>query len=924
MKSNLSRLSVAALVSATLMGTVAPTSTYATTHEATSLATTTYEAKTAINLYTSTSTGSSVLKVIPQGAAVNVLSTHGATGSWLKLSYGGKTGYAPARSFTPVSITFYATTTAVLYNATGSGAKKIATIPAGAKVAFLASYGATGSWYKLQYGSTVGYAPARNFSNSLQPSATLPPLYATTNVAVYDGSASGSRKITTIPQYAKVERLVATGLSSSWVKIRYGTTTGYASAKHFSTSLLEAPVRTTYYASRDVVLYASSASGAARLSVIKAGTKVTQISDSSLATSWFKLEVNGMTGFAGASHFSKTAPETVVVTPYYATTNVAMYDSSGSGSSKIDTIPFGAKVEQLSQSGLSTSWFKVRYNGKVGYVASRHFSLKQPEVVVKTPYYASRDIVLYDRSDANKVRIATIPQGTLVQQLSEAGLSTSWFKVEYGTQVGYATASNFSTSAPNMETYGPEQQVRIVVAGNGPLNVRKEPSASSTKMGELSSGTTLSVKPVLTTSWARITSGNFAGHYIHTDYMVPVVTPPPVAGIEKKVVYSSYPISLASMVTTQYNQIAQTDSHINKPGYLPRSWVKVEGKVGTIVNHKMQTASNLGTPLRTSPSTSAASLITVPARVTFDYLERQTVGSTVWYKAQYGSMIGYVPATAVVGEASLLSRDSLSSHAFGQVNPGEKVTILGQVGNYYTALYKRPAGHNIRIFDNMWRRASREEIQSYADPTQVDPNSRAFYQFLDLSKPAGTKATSLNNLLVNKGTLTGQGQAFISAANQYSINEIYLLAHALHETGNGLSRLASGVPVDKDGNALINSAGTRIYPDRPVAATVYNMYGIQAIDSNPLGNGAKFAFQQKWFSPEQAIIGGAYWIGSSYINHATYKQNTLYKMRFNPASPGVHQYATNIAWSYHQTAKIYEFYQTLDAYSIQFDVPKFQ
>ncbi|MGY0204271.1 hypothetical protein ACW7EJ_12285, partial [Acinetobacter soli] len=48
-----------------------------------------------------------------------------------------------------------------------------------------------------------------------------------------------------------------------------------------------------------------------------------------------------------------------------------------------------------------------------------------------------------------------------------------------------------------------------------------------------------------------------------------------------------------------------------------------------------------------------------------------------------------------------------------------------------------------------------------------------------------------------------------------------------------------------------------------------------------------FAFEQKWFTPEMAIQDGARWISENYVNHPTYKQNTLYKMRFNPDRPGV-------------------------------------
>ncbi|MFO7176692.1 beta-N-acetylglucosaminidase, partial [Enterococcus faecium] len=104
-------------------------------------------------------------------------------------------------------------------------------------------------------------------------------------------------------------------------------------------------------------------------------------------------------------------------------------------------------------------------------------------------------------------------------------------------------------------------------------------------------------------------------------------------------------------------------------------------------------------------------------------------------------------------------------------------------------------------------------ISSYADPNLIDVNSHLFYQFLDISKSAGTTATTLNKILASKGTLSGQGQTFVDAGSMYGVNEVYLVAHAFVETGRGTSLLAQGVPVDKDGNALINSSGNRIYPE---------------------------------------------------------------------------------------------------------------
>ncbi|MCT4789259.1 SH3 domain-containing protein, partial [Exiguobacterium mexicanum] len=220
-------------VSATYL-TLKSTMTTASTTSTTSASA--YKADANVNLRSSTSTSATVLTTIPKGATVTYISSHGATGSWMKVTYGKYTGYVVARYFTPsvpVETPYYANKTAVLYNSTGSGATKLATIPAGAKVTHLASLGATGSWFKIQYGTIVGYAPARNFSTSvLTPETTAPevttPYFSITNVALYNSSASGATKIATIPSGAQVEQIAMAGLSSSWFKIRYNGVTGYA------------------------------------------------------------------------------------------------------------------------------------------------------------------------------------------------------------------------------------------------------------------------------------------------------------------------------------------------------------------------------------------------------------------------------------------------------------------------------------------------------------------------------------------------------------------------------------------------------------------------------------------------------------------------------------------------------------------------
>ena len=122
----------------------------------------------------------------------------------------------------------------------------------------------------------------------------------------------------------------------------------------------------------------------------------------------------------------------------------------------------------------------------------------------------------------------------------------------------------------------------------------------------------------------------------------------------------------------------------------------------------------------------------------------------------------------------------------------------------------------------------------------------------------------------------------VKSAATSGINEIYLIAHALIETGNGQSQLAKGA------NIVNNYVTTK-------SATKYhNVFGIVAFDANPLYNGINYAKQVGWNSVSKAIIGGAKFIGKDYIKAG---QNTLYKMRWNPDHPATHQYATDINWA---------------------------
>ena len=120
-------------------------------------------------------------------------------------------------------------------------------------------------------------------------------------------------------------------------------------------------------------------------------------------------------------------------------------------------------------------------------------------------------------------------------------------------------------------------------------------------------------------------------------------------------------------------------------------------------------------------------------------------------------------------------------------------------------------------------------------------------KYMDISEKVPMSKEEVNKMLKGKGILENQGQSFIDAQDKYEVNIIYLISHALVETGNGKSELAKGV---KDGSHRY-----------------YNFYGIGAFDENAVHTGKSYAKQQSWTTPSKAIMGGASFVRNHYFEN---------------------------------------------------------
>lgn len=179
----------------------------------------------------------------------------------------------------------------------------------------------------------------------------------------------------------------------------------------------------------------------------------------------------------------------------------------------------------------------------------------------------------------------------------------------------------------------------------------------------------------------------------------------------------------------------------------------------------------------------------------------KSVGS--WYVVTYNGKTGFVlnkylskvtSSTAkntvsketISGQAYLVTADSLNLRVSDSLTAkiltaipnGTTVTPILKISNWYMIKYNGLIG--------------------YVSGTYLRPYNRADdYRFIDLRTQSPVTAAQINayvakNVNGRASVLTGKGQAFINAGKKYGVNALYLAAHAIHESGFGMSGISLG------------------------------------------------------------------------------------------------------------------------------------
>ena len=310
-----------------------------------------------------------------------------------------------------------------------------------------------------------------------------------------------------------------------------------------------------------------------------------------LNSGWYKVNYSGKTGYVSSSYVSingSTENKPSIVTEKGVTTaNLNLRVEASTASKIITTIPKGKTIEIIEK--LNSGWYKVNYNGKIGYVSSNYVSINgstenKPSIVTEKGVTTANLNLRVGSSTSSKI-ITTIPKGKTIEIVEK--LNSGWYKVNYNGKTGYVSSSYVSINGSTENKPSIVTEKGVTTAN---LNLRVKASTSSKIITTIPKGQTIEIIEKLNSGWYKV---NYNG----------------------------------------------------KTGYVSSNYVSINGSTEnkpSIVTEKGVTTENLN--LRAKSSTSSKIITTIPKGKTIEIIEKLNSG---WYKVNYNGKTGYVSSKYV-------------------------------------------------------------------------------------------------------------------------------------------------------------------------------------------------------------------------------------------------------------------------------------
>lgn len=822
-----------------------------------------------------------------------------ASTAYVSFQASGTAAVTPAPVVSGAVTTARTTVNLNMRSGAGTGYGILLTIPKSATVTVIKS---VSGWSQVTYGGKTGYVSSSYLgSYSTTGGSTPAPLPApivpstpaettsvtktTVNLNMRSGAGTGYGILLTIPKGATV---TLSSTSGTWSKVTYGGKTGWVSSTYLVTTqaakpqepvptvpttptVPTSPTETTSVTKTTVNLNMRSGAGTGYsiLLTIPKGTAVTLISTSG---TWSKVTYSGKTGWVSSTYLATiqvakpqepaptvptppvtpTVPEAPKVLGTSTTTyNLNMRSGAGTGFGIVLTIPKGSAVSILSS---SSGWSQVIYSGKTGFVSSQYLTTMVPvaPVTPETPVPETPSVVVK-------------PAVLLLDDL----------KSTYGNINVQVTGRAVTKDGVKSVTASVNGKELAVTRYERPeLNDLYKEGYLLNSLGFTFNIDKTSLAPGTHTLVVKSTANDGSEKTVTTTFKM------------------TKPVAAISVNGLTDGQAIPT-SNVTVSGYA----VNIDGVTGVryFVNGVDKGAAAYGA---TSEVPSAFSGYSGNKNAGYSFVLNASDLSSAQMNTLRIEMTGK--------DGNVYSKSVLLKGA----DTGSYVAeAQGNSRDYYASLeYARSVPPKVSNGSAMVD-ASLYQVQFHLDPANYLHHETNKYMFMNLRYTKGDMAITgeeLNKILVGMGVLEGKGQAFLDAADAFGVNPFYLISHAILETGRGTSVLSKGQYVTdtytKFGDASSIVVGG--VPEEDRTKLVYNVFGIGAWDINANLWGKQMAYTNKWFSVDEAIMGGAKWISEGYTNRKDNNQNTLFKMRFNFPEAMGHEYATDLGWAQKQAARI--------------------
>ena len=280
-------------------------------------------------------------------------------------------------------------------------------------------------------------------------------------ISMYTSADVSSAELCRIPLGAGVSYIQTE--ANGFYKITYQGLTGYAFAENLSATAPQVVEKyVTYYVvncNEYITLRTQPDVSADAVCRVPLGSSVSYISTAD--NGYYKVNYNGETGYALASYLSQdpkahSKPQEntgslsggIYATCYVVNCrqSITLRTSPNTSAGEYCQIPLGAAVSYISAS--SNGFYKVIYNGQVGYALASYLSFTKPSgghydyVYYLQVVNCQRSITLRTAPNTMAGEYCQIPLGSYVEYLGSA--ENGFYLVAYNGYVGYALASYLS------------------------------------------------------------------------------------------------------------------------------------------------------------------------------------------------------------------------------------------------------------------------------------------------------------------------------------------------------------------------------------------------------------------------------------------------------------------------------------------------